>query len=151
MVAQAHFLNANALRITQSVTKFLWDDLRFLCVLCNRFIYMAYNDKIANRIREHLINQPDIDEKEMFGGIAFMINGKMCVGVVKDDLMCRIDPDKNDEVLEKPGCRPMDFTGRPMKGWIFIDEHGMKNKKDLDYWIGLALEFNKKAKKSKKK
>ena len=68
-----------------------------------------------------------------------------------DDLLCRVDPTKNDEVLEKPGCRPMDFTGRPMKGWIFIDEHGMKNKKDFEYWIGLALEFNKKAKKSKKK
>ena len=103
---------------------------------------MAYNEKIANRIRERLADRPNIEEKEMFGGIAFMLNGKMCVGVVKDDLLCRVDPAKNDEVLEKPGCRPMDFTGRPMKGWIFIDEHGMKNKKDFEYWIGLALEFN---------
>ena len=112
---------------------------------------MAYNEKIANRIRERLSDLPNLEEKEMMGGIAFMYNDKMCVGVVKDDMMCRIDPDKYEDALKKPGCRPMDFTGRPMKGWIFIDEHGMKNKKDLDYWIGLALEFNKKAKKSKKK
>ena len=112
---------------------------------------MAYNDKIAKRIREHLDEVPNVEEKEMFGGLAFMVNNKMCVGVVKDNMMCRIDPAKNDEALEKHGCRPMDFTGRPMKGWLYIDEHGMKNKKDLDYWIGLALEFNKKAKKSKKK
>ncbi|HUS02150.1 MAG TPA: TfoX/Sxy family protein [Chitinophagaceae bacterium] len=111
---------------------------------------MAYNEKIAARIRERLCDVRNIEEKEMFGGIAFMVNGKMCVGVLKDDMMCRIDPDKSDEALEQTGCRPMDFTGRPMKGWIYIDEHGMKNKKDLDYWIGLALEFNKKAKKSKK-
>ena len=111
---------------------------------------MAYNEKIAARVRERLADQPNLEEKEMFGGIAFMVNGKMCAGVVKDDMMCRIDPDKHDEALEQPGCRPMDFTGRPMKGWVFIDEHGMKDKKDLDYWIGLALEFNKKAKSKKK-
>lgn len=112
---------------------------------------MAYNEKIAIRIMECLVDVSNIEEKEMFGGIAFMIDGKMCIGVVKDDMMCRIDPDKYEEALEQRGCRPMDFTGRPMKGWVFIDEEGMKNKKDLDYWIGLALEFNKKVKKSKKK
>ena len=112
---------------------------------------MAYNEKIGHRIRERLSDLPNIEEKEMFGGIAFMLNNKMCVGVVKEDVMCRIDPDKYEEALEKPGCRPMDFTGRPMKGWIYIDEHGMKNKKDFDHWIDLALEFNNKAKKNKKK
>lgn len=112
---------------------------------------MAYNQKIAARIRASLIDLPDIEEKEMMGGIAFLYHGKMCVGVVKDDLMCRIDPAVYDEALEKRGCRPMDFTNRPMKGWIFVDETGLKSKKDFDYWIGLALEFNKDAKKSKKR
>ena len=80
-----------------------------------------------------------------------MLNYKMCVGVVKDELMCRIDPELYEAALEKTGCREMDFTGRPMKGWIFVDETGMKAKKDFEYWITLALDFNKKAKSSKKK
>lgn len=85
------------------------------------------------------------------GGLTFMLNGKMCVGIVKDELMCRIDPDIYQVALEKNGCRPMDLTGRPMKGWIIVNEYGMKNKKDFDYWIDLALDFNKKAKPYKKR
>ena len=80
-----------------------------------------------------------------------MYNGKMCVGVIKDNLMCRIDPAIYETILEKKGCRSMDFTGRPMKGYVLIEEEGMKNKKDFDYWIDLALAFNKNAKASKKK
>lgn len=87
----------------------------------------------------------------MFGGVCFMVNDKMCVGVVKDDMMCRIDPALDHEVLEKPGCRPMDFTNRPMKGYVYINEEGRASKKDFDYWIGLCLEFNSRAKQSKKK
>lgn len=112
---------------------------------------MAYNEKLANRIRERLSDLPDIEEKEMMGGLAFMFHNKMCVGIVKDDLMCRIDPELYEMALEKKGCRPMDFTVRPMKGWVFIDEQGITSKKDFEYWIGLALEFNKKAVSSKKK
>ncbi len=111
---------------------------------------MAYSEKLAYRIRERLADLPNIKEKEMMGGLTFMFNDKMCVGIIKDELMCRIDPDIYEAVLEKKGCRPMDFTGRPMKGWIVIDEHGMKNTKDFDSWIGLALDFNKKAKPYKK-
>ncbi len=112
---------------------------------------MAFNEKLADRIREALTDVPNAEEKYMFGGVCFMVNGKMCVGVVKDDMMCRIDPDLEDIVLEKPGCRPMDFSGRPMKGYVYVSEEGMKKKKDLDYWISLCLEFNAKAKASKKK
>ncbi len=75
----------------------------------------------------------------------------MCVGIIKDELMCRIDPDIYEEALEKNGCRPMDFTGRLMKGYVMIGDKGMKSKKDFDYWINLALDFNKKAKSSRKK
>lgn len=112
---------------------------------------MTYSEKLAYRIRERLASLPNIKEKEMMGGLTFMRNDKMCVGIIKDELMCRINPDIYEAVLEKKGCRPMDFTGRPMKGWIIIGELGMKNKKDFDYWVGLALDFNKKAKPYKKR
>jgi len=112
---------------------------------------MAYNEKLANRIRELLADLPNIEEKQMMGGLTFMYNGKMCVGIIKNDLMCRIDPAIHEACVEKQGCRTMDFTKRPMRGFVLIDEWGMKSKKDFDYWINLALEFNKKAKSSKKK
>ena len=112
---------------------------------------MAYNHALADRIREALSTQKDIEEKEMFGGLCFMVNGKMCVGVMKDDMMCRIDPDIYESLLEKPGCRPMDFVKKPMKGMVYVDETALSNRKDIDYWVGLCLEFNPKAKASKKK
>lgn len=112
---------------------------------------MPYNEQLAHRLREALIDIPEIEEKFMFGGICFMVNGKMCMGVVKDELMCRIDPLKEEDVLEKTGCRPMDFTGRPMKGYVFVDETGLRNKRELAFWVNLCLDFNSKAKVSKKK
>ena len=111
---------------------------------------MAYNEKLANRIRERFAELHPVEEKEMMGGLTFMYNGKMCVGVIKDELMCRIDPNLHDESVEKNGCRTMDFTKRPMIGYIMIDENGMKTQADFDYWINLALDFNDKAKSSKK-
>jgi len=112
---------------------------------------MAYSEKLANRVRERLAGLPNIEEKQMMGGLTFMLNGKMCVGIIKDELMCRIDPAVHETAIAKTGCRTMDFTNRPMSGFIMVDDRGMKNKKDFDYWIDLALEFNKKAKASKKK
>jgi len=112
---------------------------------------MAYNEKLANRIREALQDLPNIAEKEMMGGLTFMVNDKMCVGIIKDEMMCRIDPNFHETAIEKTGCRTMDFTKRPMKGYVMIDDTGMKNKKEFDYWITLCLEFNSKAKSSKKK
>lgn len=112
---------------------------------------MAYSEKLANRIRESLQYLKKVEEKEMMGGLTFMVNGKMCVGIIKDEMMCRIDPTLHETAVEKTGCRTMDFTGRPMKGYVMIDNTGMKTKKDFDYWLNLSLEFNKKAKSSKKK
>lgn len=112
---------------------------------------MAYNAKLADRIREALIGTRRVNEKEMMGGLTFMVNDKMCVGIIKDEMMCRIDPEVQEGALEKPGCRIMDFTGRPMKGYIMIDDTGMKTSKQFDYWIQLCLDFNKRAKSSKKK
>lgn len=112
---------------------------------------MAYSLKLADRIRESLQHIKNVEEKQMMGGLTFMVNNKMCVGIIKDELMCRINPDFHQTAIEKSGCRTMDFTGRPMKGYVMIDETGMKLKKDFDYWINLSLDFNKEAKSSKKK
>ena len=112
---------------------------------------MAFDEKLADRIRESLADIPNVEEKFMFGGVCFMVNGKMCVGVVKDDMMCRIDPAMEGTALEKNGCRPMDFTGRPMKGYVYVSEEGMKKKKDFDHWIKLCLDFNPVAGAKKKK
>lgn len=111
---------------------------------------MAYNQILADRIRERLSELPNVEEKEMMGGIAFMYNGKMCIGVIKEDMMCRIDPEIFEEAIEKYGARAMDFTKRPMKGYVFVDEFGLRKQEDFEYWIQLSLEFNPKAKASKK-
>jgi len=112
---------------------------------------MAYDEKLADRIREILVDQPEVEEKQMMGGVAFMVNNKMCVGVIKDEMMARIDPDIYEDALEKRGCHVMNFTGKPMKGWVLISPESIDKIKDMEYWIGLALEFNKIAKASKKK
>jgi len=112
---------------------------------------MAYNVQLADRVRERLVDLPDIEEKSMMGGLVFMVDDKMCVGIIKDELMCRIDPEIHETVVEMHGCRTMDFTKRPMKGYVMIDETGMRTNREFEYWIGLALEFNKKAKSSKKR
>ena len=112
---------------------------------------MAYSEDLASRIRKRFAELPNVEEKEMMGGLTFMYNQKMCVGIIKDELMCRIDPALHEECVEKRGCRTMDFTKRPMKGYVMVDESGMKSQSDFEYWINLALDFNKRAKSSKKR
>ena len=112
---------------------------------------MAYNLLLGNRIRELLQDLEGIEEKEMMGGLSFMLNGKMCVGIIKDEMMCRIDPALYEEVLEKTGCHEMLFTGKPMKGWVMIEESGLQTVGDFNYWFGLAVDYNQHAKSSKKK
>jgi len=113
---------------------------------------MAYNEKLADRTRELIsLTHKNVEEKKMFGGLCFMVNGKMCVGVEQERLMVRLDPEKYDEAMEKEGCKPMDFTGKIMKGYVFVDIDSLNTKKKLEYWVKLALEFNSKAKASKKK
>ena len=111
---------------------------------------MAYNEKTSDRIREALVDVPLVEEKNMFGGICYMVDGKMCVGVVKDDMMCRIGPAVYKEALEKTGCREMDFAGKPMEGYVYVSDEGMQTKEQFSYWINLCLEYNPIAKASKK-
>jgi TfoX/Sxy family transcriptional regulator of competence genes len=112
---------------------------------------MGYNEKLADRVREVLAGHKKVEEKKMMGGLTFMVNKKMCVGILNDDLMARIDPELQPQLLEKPGCREMDFTGRPMKGFVFVDPAGTTKSRDLQFWMDLALDYNRKAKISKKK
>jgi len=101
---------------------------------------MAYNEKLANRVKELLLTKKSVKEKKMMGGLTFMVNNKMCVGILNDDLMARINPEIYKAVLDKRGCREMGFTGRPMKGFVFVDHDGTKSKKISS--TGLALLSN---------
>ena len=113
---------------------------------------MALNEKLADRVREIIsLTHENVEEKKMFGGLCFMVNDKMCVGVETSRLMVRFDPAKTDEIMEKEGCKPMDFTSRVMKGFVFVDIEALNTKKKLAYWINLALEYNKVAKVSRKR
>jgi TfoX/Sxy family transcriptional regulator of competence genes len=111
---------------------------------------MAFNETLSNRIRIELADVPRVEEKLMFGGICFMVNDKMCIGVAEDEMMCRIGPDAYEDALEKNGVREMVFTGRPMVGYVFVDNSVLASKKDLRYWVDLCLKFNVHAKSSKK-
>jgi|KBSSwiStaDraftv2_1062776.scaffolds.fasta_scaffold226395_3 TfoX/Sxy family transcriptional regulator of competence genes len=112
---------------------------------------MAANEKLAQRVREALVDVKSVEEKKMFNGICFMVNDKMCVCVSKDELMCRVGPEKFDEALERNGTRMMEHNGRAFTGYVFASEIAYKSKKDFDYWINLCLAFNKDAKSSKEK
>ena len=113
---------------------------------------MAYDEYLADRIKAALLNKNiSFDERKMMGGLCYMVDDKMCVGVTKNKLMARIDPDIYDQALTRKGCRKMDFTGRPMKGFVFIEPEGIDLDDDLDYWVQLCIDFNPKAKSSKKK
>lgn len=93
---------------------------------------MAYNEKLSNRIRERITDLPNFEEKEMMDGLVFMYNWKMFIGIIKDELMCRIDPVLHEAAVEKHGCRTMDFTKRPMQSYILVEDSGMKTQKDFD-------------------
>jgi len=113
---------------------------------------MAYDEHLADRVRRYLKQKQVIsEEKKMMGGLCFMVDDKMCVGMVGNELMARVDPQIYDEILNNKGSREMDFTGRAMRGFLFISPDGIDLDKDLEYWLDLCLEFNPRAKSSKKK
>ena len=114
---------------------------------------MAYNTKLADRVRVYLHDIPDlkIEEKAMFSGLAFLVNGKMCVNVSDENLMCRFDPDLANEVAEKKGFHPMIMKGKQLSGYCYVSEEGYSSKANFEYWLRLCLSFNSKAKASKKK
>lgn len=102
---------------------------------------MAYDETLATRIRRGLRGRSDVVEKHMFGGVAFMIRGHMACGVVGSRLMVRIDPSAAEDLLRKPHARPMDFTGRPMRGFLFVDPPGIATAVSLRSWVGRAAQY----------
>ncbi|RYZ28535.1 MAG: TfoX family protein [Chitinophagaceae bacterium] len=112
---------------------------------------MAYNTVLADRIREYLLKFPKlkVDEKEMFRGLTFMVNDKMCVCVSGENLMCRFDPALLETVAERAGFQPMIMKGKELKGYCYVDAAGYQSKKDFEYWVNLCLDYNERAKSSK--
>jgi len=101
---------------------------------------MAYNEELARRIRAHLATV-EHGEKRMFGGVAFFVNGNMACGVSGDTLMVRVGPAGYEEALRRPGTRPFDMTGRPMKGWVGVDPEGLATEEMLEDWIRQGVQF----------
>lgn len=114
---------------------------------------MAYSIKLADRIRTFLEGIPNlkVDEKQMFSGLAFLVNGKMCINVSHENLMCRFDPELEQEVAEQVGFLPMVMRGKQLRGYCYVSEEGYKSRANFEYWLKLCLDFNKKAKASKLK
>jgi TfoX/Sxy family transcriptional regulator of competence genes len=111
---------------------------------------MAFDQSLADQITDYFTaKRVNFFTKRMFGGLCFMVQDKMCVGITNQRLMVRLDPKDEAKALKSKGCRPMDFTGRPMKGYVYVDAEGTETEAQLAKWLDLALAFNPKAKASK--
>ena len=104
---------------------------------------MAHNELLTQRVREAICHLDNVQEKKMFRGITFMINNKMCFSTGDDRLMCRIDPTIHDELLQTKDCETMRMKGKEYRGWIYVNERNLKNKKEFEFWINLVLNYNK--------
>ena len=102
---------------------------------------MAFDEKLAERVRGVMKRRRGISEKKMFGGLAFLVNGHMACGIVGDDLMVRVGPESYEEALKKPGARPMDFTGRPMKGMVYVGPRSIQRATSLKTWVERGLSY----------
>ena len=102
---------------------------------------MAYDEALAQRVRETLRNKRGVTERKMFGGIAFMLRGHMFVGVLDRSLMARVGPQSYERALAAQGVRPMDFTGKPMRGYVFVGAPSLKSEADLQHWVDLCADF----------
>ena len=103
---------------------------------------MAYDEALADRIRATFAGESGVVEKKMFGGLAFLVNGNMACGVAGgDDLMVRVGPDNHEDALSRPHARPMDFTGRPMRGMVYVARPGFESDKDLAAWVESGASF----------
>jgi hypothetical protein len=103
---------------------------------------VAFDEDLARRVRDLLDGQPDVTERKMFGGVAFLIAGNMCCGVWRDDLIVRLDRDAAEQLLgSEPGVREFDVTGRPMRGWLFVEPGAVAEDEDLATWIDRAESF----------
>src|SRR5215470_9124739 len=99
---------------------------------------MAYDEELADRIRRVVAGRPAVSEREMFGGIAFLLRGSMFIGVIGRDLMVRVGPERHDESVAKPHVRPMDFSGRPMRGYVYVGPAGTAGDAEVAEWVEVA-------------
>lgn len=104
---------------------------------------MAFSESLASRIRDTLARKRGIEEKKMFGGISFLLNGNMLVGVWKDSLIVRLGPERGEEALLESHVREFDITGKPMKGWVMVEPEGVEDDDQLKEWIDRATRFVK--------
>jgi TfoX/Sxy family transcriptional regulator of competence genes len=102
---------------------------------------VAYDEQLAERVREQLAAVDGITEKAMFGGVGFLLEGNMAVGLSRDELIVRVGPEGTDDAVAQPHARPFDMTGRPMKGWILVDQEGLQGDDELGAWVRRGLEF----------
>ena len=102
---------------------------------------MAYDEALAERVLDLLVDQQALTERRMFGGVAFMLRGNMGVGVTGDDLMVRVGPDAYEQTLAHPDAREMDFTGRPMRGFVFVQSEGLAKDDELEAWVRRGVDF----------
>ena len=102
---------------------------------------MAYDERLAERVRNMLAVRPGYSERKMFGGLCFMLNGHMCCGIVGDELMVRLAPDQYEDALARPYARPMDFTGRPMRGMVYVGTGGIAGDAALAEWVERGAGF----------
>jgi hypothetical protein len=102
---------------------------------------MAFDEELAARVRRHLTRRRRFEERKMFGGLAFMVDGHMACGILEDQLMVRVGPDAYDAVLRLPHAHRMEFTGRPMRGFVMIDRAGLSSSKALGAWIDRGTDY----------
>ena len=102
---------------------------------------MAYDEHLAERLRDHLAGVPDVSEKQMFGGLSFLVGGNMAVGIIGDELCVRVGKENHDEAMAQAGARIMDFTGRPMQGWIMVGTDGIAEDAELAGWVERGVGF----------
>ena len=102
---------------------------------------MSYDENLAIRIRHALAERDDVVEKKMFGGLCFMVNGVMCCGLTKTEFMVRVGPAQYVDALAQPHARPMDFTGRPLKGTVYVAPEGLRTAAQLARWVSRGLAF----------
>ena len=102
---------------------------------------MAYDEGLAQRLRDALIDERGVVEKKMFGGLCLMVDGKMCVGVIGDELMARVGAEGHAAALSRPHVRPMDFTGKPLKGFVYVSAEGIESERALEEWVQLGVAY----------
>jgi TfoX/Sxy family transcriptional regulator of competence genes len=102
---------------------------------------MAFSATLAGRIRQRLARRRNVEEKKMFGGVGFLMNGNMLVGVWKDSLIVRLGQDEGDEALKEPHVKEFDITGRPMRNWVLVEPEGVEHDNQLSGWIQRAVKF----------